>query len=227
MEPDPAKLKRLDIKYNKALKLADEDVKKPVRLTDVGDLFMEEYQESFSNDLLERAIAIYEAAIKLTPDDNEDKAELLIRLGLTLGHRFEYFGDITDIDKAISTFERSLILSPNGDADKPDRLHNLGSSFLTRFEHFGDLADGDRAISTHEQAVNLTPDGHDDKPCYLSDLGKSLSRRFEHSGDLAGCDRAILVQEQAVSIAPNGDDDISEQPWQFLRMPLRTLRRPG
>ncbi|KIM91242.1 hypothetical protein PILCRDRAFT_1420 [Piloderma croceum F 1598] len=209
MEPDPAKPKRLDIKYNKALQLADENVKKPMRPTDVGDLFME-CQESFSHDLLERAIAAYEAAVKPTPDDNEDKAELLIRLGLTLGHRFEYFGDIADIGKAICTFERSLVLTPNGDADKPDRLHNLGSSFLTRFEHFGDLADGDRAISIHEQAVNPTPDGHDDKPCYLNDLGESLSRRFEHSGDLADCDRAIFVQEQAVSITPNSDDDKPE-----------------
>lgn len=74
----------MDIEYDKALQLSDEDEEKPVRLKDVGDLFCEEYEDSFSTAFLERAIAAYEAALKLMPDGHSCQADLHTKLGQSL-----------------------------------------------------------------------------------------------------------------------------------------------
>ncbi|KIM88292.1 hypothetical protein PILCRDRAFT_771082 [Piloderma croceum F 1598] len=152
-----------------------------------GHRFFRLYQQSQKNDDLDKAIAAYDTATKLTPDGHEFQAALHGQLGLALAHRFEYFGNIADIENAIFALECSLMLTPDGHPDKPGRLTNLGNSFSRRFEHSGDLIDVDKAISAHEQAVHLTPDGHANKPGYLIDV-----------------DKAISAHEQAVHLTPNG-----------------------
>ncbi|KIM85774.1 hypothetical protein PILCRDRAFT_776987 [Piloderma croceum F 1598] len=190
-----------DVKYTRALHLSDEDNEKPLRLMCAGDLFFELYEQSQKNADLDKAIAAYDTATKLTPDGYECQAELHGQLGLALVHRFEYFSNIADIDNAIFTLECSLMLTPYGHADKPGRLTNLGNSFSGHFEHSGDLIDVDKAISAHEQAVHLTPDGHANKPSHLNNLGNSFLSRFECSGDLID---AISAHEHAVHLTPDG-----------------------
>ena len=160
--PSQATRMLFDIKCNMTMQLSDEDEKKPLRLKHIGDLFYGLYCQSYNNADLDRAIAAYEAAVRLTPDGHRCQAGLHSQLGISLRQRFEYYGNVADIDNAIFVLERGLILTPDGHADKPACLNNLGNSFLHCFKCSGDLADSGRAISAHKRAVNLTPNGHAD-----------------------------------------------------------------
>jgi len=160
-----------DIKYQQALSLSDDDAEKPLRLMRAGDLFLEVHQQSRAKADLDKAIAVFEAAIRITPDGHQCQAELHGDLGVALLHRIQYFGGITDIDNAIFALEYSVMLTPDGHAHKPMHLNNLGGSFLCRFQRSGYLVDIEKAITARERAVHLTPDDHADKPSRLNNLG--------------------------------------------------------
>ena len=69
-----------DVKYEHALRLPDENSQKPLRLMRAGTLFFKyAYAESHDNADLEKAIAVYETAVRITPDGHECQAELFIR----------------------------------------------------------------------------------------------------------------------------------------------------
>ena len=87
--------------------------------------------------------------------------------------RFEWTGDLADIENAIYNNQRAVELTPPGHADLPARLRNLGNSFESRFEHTGDLAGIENAISNTQRAVELTPLGHSNLSACLNNLGNS------------------------------------------------------
>ena len=200
----------MDIKYNKALQLADDNEAKPQRLMYVGHLLGLQYLLCRSNTALDKAIVAFEAADRIAPDDPEFQAKLHNSLGQALTFRFEYSGRTPDIDRAIVAFEHSLMLTPDDDVEKPDRLKDLGESYCSRFECSSDIADIDRAISALEEALHLT-DGDDDMPEYLNSLGDAFLTLFEHSHDLNDCASAILAQQQALDLTPDGDDEKADR----------------
>ena len=134
MEPRQAMRMHFDMKFNMATQLSDEDEQKPLRLKHVGKLFYDLYCESDIKADLDRAIAAYETAVRVTPDGHQRQAELLSHLGVLLSDRFQYFGDVANIDDAIFALEGSLILIPDGHADKLNHLNNLGKSLAELFD---------------------------------------------------------------------------------------------
>jgi len=200
MTPDNVKRISADVIYEHALRLSDENTEKPSRLMRAGDIFLEAHEESRKNVDLDKAIAVYEVAIRLTPDGHQCQASLHGQLGMALTLRIGYSGNTMDIDNAIFAFECSLLLTPDGHSAKPNYLNNLGNCFSDRFEYSGDLIDIDKAIAAHEQAAYLTPYCRPAKPAFFFNLGNSFTRRFEHSRDLVDVDKAIAAQEQAVHL---------------------------
>jgi hypothetical protein len=132
MEPSQAMHMHCDImiKYNMAMQLSDKYEEKPLRLKDVSDLSDELYDWANNNTDLDRAIAAYEAAVRLMPDGHQCQTELLSQLGISLLQCFQHLGNITDIDNAIFVLEGTLILTPDGHTDKPAYLSNLGNVFF-------------------------------------------------------------------------------------------------
>jgi hypothetical protein len=100
----------IDVKYEHALHLSDENTEKPLRLMRVGYLLRALHQQSERNVDLDKAIAAYGAAIRFMPDGHECRADLHSQLGLALLYRIEYSRDITDIEDAIYNFECSLVV---------------------------------------------------------------------------------------------------------------------
>src|SRR5258708_375939 len=145
MTQDNLKHIAADVKYEHALQLSNENVKKPVCLMHAGHLFFKLYNEFHKIAGLDNAIAAYETAVRLTPDGHQCQAELHGTLGQALVHRLDHSGNITDIENAIFTLECALILTPNGDVDRISLFNDLGTSFARRFERSGDLADCDKA----------------------------------------------------------------------------------
>ena len=211
-----------DIKFQRALHLSDDNPDKSWRLKRVGELAYALYDKTHENADLDRAIAAYEAAVRLTPDGHQCQAELRNALGVSLRHRFEYFGNIADIENAIFAIEASLLVTPDNHADKPGRLTNLGACFMRRFERSGDLMDIDKAISAQEQAEHLIPDSHSHKPDCLHNLGYSFLSRFEHSGNLVDIDGSISNHKRAVHLTP---DSHASKPGRLNSLGSSFLRR--
>ncbi|KAF9240011.1 TPR-like protein [Melanogaster broomeanus] len=120
--------------------------------------------------------------------------------------RFEYTGDMSDINHAISARRQAVLATPDGHANMPACLMNLGHSYLTRFESSGELPDIDNAIATLQQAVDLAPDDYPYKPACLTNLGHAFLSRFRYRGELADIESAISTQKSAVSLSPDNNE---------------------
>jgi tetratricopeptide (TPR) repeat protein len=152
-------------------------------------------------DDLERAIAVNERAVHLTPEGHADKSRCLMNLGTSFQGLFKRTRDSNYIDKAISAHEHAVCLVADGHVDKPVILSHLGESFLLRFNHTGTLADIDNSILAHENAVRLSPEDHVNTSQRLLGLGSSFNRRFQHSGNRRDFDMAVSKFRLSASIS--------------------------
>ncbi|KAI9567762.1 CHAT domain-containing protein [Boletus coccyginus] len=154
-------------------------------------------------------------------------------LSVELLHRFERFGDLTDLQQAIIVLQELVRSTPIWDDQYSAALGNLALALSYRFNHVGELSDLEDAISKQRTAVELTPHGHSHKPSLLHNLGNSFRARFERLGQISdlenasfeakGCCRAhsawspsqrlgqpsdledaILKQRDAVELTPHG-----------------------
>ena len=120
-------------------------------------------------------------------------------------HRFERFGDVTDLQWAITRLEEAVRSTSVWDNRYRRGLANLGVGLSYRFNHLGELRDLERAISTLTDAVDLTPHGDPQKPGHLNNLGNSFKARFERLGELSDLERAISTIRDAVHLTPHAD----------------------
>lgn len=135
------------------------------------------------------------------------RAVLLTDLGLALRSRYEWGGDVQDLDEAVRAGRASVRATP---ADHPDRalhLSTLANSLHTRFERSGAPADIDAAVRCARAAVRAAPEAHPDHALYLSNLGNALRARFERSADPGDLDEAIRTGRAALHHAPPDDPD--------------------
>ncbi|KAJ7851911.1 hypothetical protein B0H14DRAFT_3659681 [Mycena olivaceomarginata] len=126
------------------------------------------------------AVSWSEAAVALTPDGHPEKPSWLNNLANSLLDRFEWLGDLTDIDNAL-----------------------YSEPLLRRFERFDDLTDINHAVSKLEGAVGLVPEGDPHKPVTLVNLGTSLLCRFERFHDHHDFETMLDQFTQAAS-SPTG-----------------------
>ncbi|KAI9462573.1 CHAT domain-containing protein [Boletus coccyginus] len=128
-------------------------------------------------------------------------------LSVQLLHRFERFGDLTDLQRAITALEELVRSTPIGDDQYSAALGNLGVALSYRFDHVGEPSDLEDAISRLRNAVGLNPHGHPDKPSHLTHLGNSFLARFERLGQLSDLEDAISALRDAVELTPHGHPD--------------------
>ncbi|KAJ7077447.1 CHAT domain-containing protein [Mycena epipterygia] len=169
----------------------------------LGDIFLQTYQASRTVEDLNQAVCAYNDAVQ----DDPGHVTYLTDLGNSLFLRFQWLGDLSNLNKSIMMCEDAVQLTPDGHPDKPGRMGNLGNSLFCRFEQLGDLSDLNKSIMMCEDAVQLTPDGHPNKPGRLNYLGISLLGRFEWLGDLSNLNKSIMMFEDAVHLTLNGHPD--------------------
>jgi tetratricopeptide (TPR) repeat protein len=194
---DPHMLSTL---HDEILLLPNTNVNKATLLKRLDDVSSKHHNISQSVDDLNRAVCVYEDAVKNTEEDDPMKAVYLNDLGSSLFDRFERLGDLTDITKSILMCENAVRLTPDSHWSKATRLANLGNSLSACFMQLGDLADIDKAIMAYEDALKLTPDGHADQPAYVNNLGSSLNIRFQRLGSLADINKSIVILGNVVHL---------------------------
>ncbi|KAJ7845301.1 CHAT domain-containing protein [Mycena leptocephala] len=145
-----------------------------------------------------------EHAVALTPANDPHRRSRVNELANSLFHRFQYFGDLSDVTKAVSMYEDTLALTPNGHPHRSTLLSNLGNSLLLRFNQSGNFEDLHKAVVACEDAVSSSPPGHPSTLLRLTNLGSCLCSRSRHFGDVVDIDKAILVLGEALNLTPQG-----------------------
>jgi hypothetical protein len=134
----------LELAYEQAMMLGDDDVEKPRSLVRVALMFGSRYAESENEADLDQAILAWDHAVSLTPSDDPLRRGRLIYLGNSLLHRNELCSSTSDIDRAVLALELSVKLTPDCGEDKPGLLLNLGACLTHRFQMLGHLNDIDK-----------------------------------------------------------------------------------
>lgn len=105
----------------------------------------------------------------------------LTNLGNALLARYEWGGDVTDLNAAIEADRQALIHTPSGHPNRAMYLSNLGNALAMRFEVGGDDEDLATAVDVGQQSVADTPPDHPDLARRLTILGGILLARFGQS----------------------------------------------
>ena len=171
-------------------------------LNSAGVVFIRRYWARGRVDDLNRALDLWEQAVKATPTDSPDLPMCLNNLGTGLGDRFARTGREADMEDAIRVYRQAVKATPTDSPRLPMYLTNLGNGLSDRFARTGREADMEGAIRVYQQAVKATPPDSPDLPMYLNNLGNGLRARFRRTGREADLEDAIRVFQQAVKTTP-------------------------
>lgn len=148
-------------------------------------------------------IAQWQSLLDNTPAGHPKRAVMLPVLAIALRRRFEWAGDLADLDEAIRYFrEAAQGVSPH----RARHLDQLGVALRQRFERTGEWQNMQDAIAIGREAVNASSLDDADHARSLGLLGLTWRTRFEWSGELADADEAIAMGRKAVRAGADGPD---------------------
>jgi CHAT domain-containing protein len=170
-------------------------------------VFIRRYRASGRLTDLDRALALWQDAVRRTPADAPDRAGYLNNLGTGLRDRYTRTGRGEDLDAAIAAFDDAVRRAP---ADAPDRaghFTNLGLGLRDRYARTGRGEDLDAAIAAFDDAVRRAPADAPDRAGHLTNLGLGLRDRYARTGRGEDLDAAIAAFEDAVRRTPSDAPD--------------------
>ena len=91
--------------------------------------------------------------------------------------RFEWAGEMQDLDRAFEVTQLALEIIPSHHEFRHLGLINLARYFGGRFEWMGKTNDINQAVEVAEKAVDATTCDHPDRALCLINLGNFLGRR--------------------------------------------------
>ena len=158
-----------------------------------------------SNDLdrISVMVQLWQRILAATPADHPARPGHLYDLGIALRARFEFTGQLTDLNDAIRAGQEAAAIS----ADHPDRglfLFSLGVALQLRYQLTGQLTDLNDLIRVGREAAAATPVGHDAQAAIIDGVGVALRLRFERTGQPGDLDDAVQAGRDAVAATPEG-----------------------
>ena len=122
---------------------------------------------------------------------------------VALQTKFEFTGNLSDLDDAIEAFER--VADTNAPLYQAAILNGLSDSLRTRFERVGSTDDLDQAIDAIDKAVAKTPRHDIHFSDYLINQGAAYSQRAMRTRSVKDNDQSIESLELAISIMPRSN----------------------
>jgi tetratricopeptide (TPR) repeat protein len=163
------------------------------------------YQESAQLTALEDAIALYDQALQLRPQETEDRAVSLSDLGNALWEFCQlHERDKVRLDRAVLLLREALHLRPLGHEARDSALNSLARALWVSFEQFGDAEKVKEATSLHREALQLRPRGHPARIQTLGNLANVLMEADETQGRTESLDEALGLLREALNILPLG-----------------------
>jgi len=179
-----------------------DDSNDPFYLAHFGDALFSLYKNTGDLEALKQAVARYEQALELTPDDHPDRPMVLNNLGDAFLSLYERTGDQKLFDRALDSYNQALAFIPDDHPDRPAWFGGLGNTFLSLYERTGDQKALEQARSVLNKALDAVPEDHPDRPALLSNWGNVLLFSHERTGDLRTLEKAIDYFRQALELTP-------------------------
>jgi hypothetical protein len=119
-------------------------------LNNLGYQLGKRFERTHSEDDLNRAVEMTDAAVSATPFNHPERAGRLDNLGYQLGMRFELTGSVDDLNRAVDVAGAAVVVTPANHPEQASRLENIGNQLEKRFKLTGSKDDLDRALSSYK-----------------------------------------------------------------------------
>jgi tetratricopeptide (TPR) repeat protein len=152
-----------------------------------------------------KAIRLLEYAVEASGPGEAVYSLACGNLGTAFRARFNYSGDLTDLERAIAGYERGLEDDEfiTGEAWSIG-ASNLANALRASYEITHDQNSIDRSIDLHERAVAILPPGDPTRPERLNNLSTAYAIRRRTSESEADLARALEASAQSVQECPVG-----------------------
>jgi CHAT domain-containing protein len=159
---------------------------------------------------LDGALEHWRQALDLTHEDPRQHAAILFNIGVAMGERHAYTGELQDIDESIRSYRQAVKLIPLNVPDLPESLNNLGSQLVKRYNHHGaDANDLESALNAFRIAVRLTPRGSPNEAGRISNLATALHERYTRRCKIRDLHEAIEMLERVAGVSPHDSPDLA------------------
>ncbi|HHS97393.1 MAG TPA: tetratricopeptide repeat protein, partial [Chloroflexi bacterium] len=167
---------------------------------DAGGAYLRRYWRQGQIADLDRALSLWQEAVRRTPPDSPDLPGYLNNLGNGLRARYGRTGRLEDLEEAIRVFQEAVRRTPPDSPDLPGYLNNLGNGLSDRYGRTGRLEDLEEAIRVFQEAVRRTPPDSPDLPSRLNNLGTGLRARYARTGRLEDLEEARASYRRACEL---------------------------
>ncbi len=177
-------------------------------MNNAGGVFLYRYQCRKEIEDLNRALELWQAAVRQTPPDSPNLPALLNNLGAGLSDRYRRTGAMAELEEAIRSWQAAARQTPPDSPNLPALLNNLGNGLNDRYHRTGALSDLEEAIHSWQAAARQTPPDSPDLPSLLNNLGSGLRDRYHRTGALSDLEEAIRVFQAAARQTPPNSPDL-------------------
>ena len=142
-------------------------------------------------------VSIAREALRNISDD-QDRGELLDRLGNRLGERFWVSANRDDLEEAVQLRREAVRITPPDHEGRTRRLLNLSLQLGALFHATGEGLE--EAIDIAQNALSGAPENYANKAGLLNGLGTRLEDRFRLTGGMEGLLKAIQLGQEALAL---------------------------
>ena len=172
----------------------------PLRLGNLGYLFIENYRHRGSTEDLEEALRLFKDGIDNTLIDHQQKPRILYAFGSSLYVRYVQEGSENDLYAAIENIEAAL--------DSPlieERAWDvLGNAIYHRYQRKGSGNDLEKFIRIQKNLLRKNPETHSERPQRLNSLGVGYRCQHLESGAEKPLQEAVKINQRALKAIHEG-----------------------
>ncbi|MBV9231655.1 MAG: hypothetical protein JOZ18_20260 [Chloroflexi bacterium] len=140
----------------------------------------------------------FEPLLEELNEKAEHTPEYLNMLGFVLSQKFQFSGNLADLEHAIQVLEEATYLSEPLSSQWQQSLHNLGTALMEHYQHSHKPEHLDRAIHLYEQLAEHRASDAAEQQNHLLNLCTCLMFRFSRTKKIADLDRVIRTGQEII-----------------------------
>ena len=188
------------------------------RLSSMGRLLQEYYQQSGDFDTLRQALDHSTRAVQSMRSFHPNAGSWLHNLSMLTLSVYERTGAIEDLNSAISYEIKALNATPGSKPIYADRLSGLGTLHSHKFDRLRNEKDLNLAIRFFSEALSLTKRGYKSRTGFLNNLGNQLVKNFKLGTSVAEISRALHCFDEAINLSRDSPHRLSY--WNNMSLAL-------
>lgn len=167
-----------------------------------GDAFRELYIRSNRIADINKAIRVFEEAVRCSHETSPIYINGLLRLASTRRLRFIHAEEDEDLVKSKADFERAFSLF-DGANEPIAQLHSLGNGLLSLYILSEDVEYLNNAIVVLEKVCSIVDHEDMDYPRYMKNLSLAYRYRYQVTDEKGDLVRALELAKSALSMVPS------------------------